>query len=185
MYIAVLVCRGTHCVLRAAVPGQCLSNLPQAPANGGMSKTNGNAHLSVAAYSCSAGYALSGSTSVTCSAPVGDSAWPSPAAVPVCTGKRPVVSMHYVHGPAPYAATAPLCPPCLPGVTFTCAWLTAPTEDTFAAEQECVNRGGHLITLHNLQQMQQLQSTVQPGLKYWLGLSDYAAESKHPLCGWS
>ena len=65
------------------VSGTTCSNLASAPSNGAVLKSDGDYHDSVASFSCNTGYKLSGTASVTCSAPSSDQAWPS--ASPTCT----------------------------------------------------------------------------------------------------
>ena len=55
----------------------CTGAGADAPANGAVSKSDLDKHLSIATFSCDAGYELLGTQSVTCFAESSDEAWPT------------------------------------------------------------------------------------------------------------
>ena len=64
---------------------QCSGSNANAPANGGVSKSNGNYHGSKATFKCNNGFKLNVATPITCSAASANAAWPARQPPPQCT----------------------------------------------------------------------------------------------------
>ena len=64
---------------------KCTGANANAPANGAVTKSNSENHLSVATFSCNKGFKLNGATPITCNAENADASWPAPNTAPQCT----------------------------------------------------------------------------------------------------
>ena len=68
---------------------QCTGPNANAPANGGVSKSDLDNHGSKATFTCKDGFRVDGANPITCAAKSADAAWPSP---PQCTGTLVAIS---------------------------------------------------------------------------------------------
>ena len=70
----------------SCTPTECTGDNANPPANGAVSKRNGDQHNSVAVFSCNDGFILSGPAAIVCYAASADEPWPAPEVPPTCTG---------------------------------------------------------------------------------------------------
>lgn len=78
---------------------------------------------------------------------------------------------------------APACPRCFESVSFACTWLTPATSNWSLAESQCREDGGHLISVHSIEQQQQL-SVAFSGVKLWIGATDQSSEGMRLWIAW-